>query len=83
MNRVMKKFLGKLVEPFVLIAYTISAIGLTTWTAENVSNGWGIIVFVIMIPLPALAYMIRDTWRQAKTEGEWENRDMLNTLKGK
>jgi hypothetical protein len=32
---------------------------------------------------PAFAYLIRDMWRDAKREVEWENRDMLNTLKGK
>lgn len=83
MNRVWKKFFRKLAEPLGLMAYIIFAVGLTMWTAEYVSQGMSIVVFVIMIPVPMFAYLIRDMWRQAKSEVEWENRDMLNTLKGK
>jgi hypothetical protein len=36
-----------------------------------------------MIFIPVLAVMLRMTWRQAKDEVERENRDMLDTLKGK
>ena len=81
MNRVMKKFLKKLAEPFALIVYIFFAVGLTMWTAENISQGMSVVVFVIMIPVPAFAYMLRDMWRDAKREVEWENRDMLDTLK--
>jgi len=83
MNRVWKKFFRKLAEPLAFMAYIIFAVGLTMWTAENVSQGMSIVVFVIMLPVPMFAYLIRDMWRQAKDEVEWENRDMLNTLKGK
>jgi len=83
MNRVWKKFFRKLAEPVGVAAYILSAVGLTMWTAEYVSQGVSIVVFVIMLPVPMFAYLIRDMWRQAKTEVEWENRDMLNTLKGK
>ena len=83
MNRVWKKFFRKLAEPLGLMAYIMFAIGLTLWTAENVSEGWSVIVGIIMLPVPMFAYLIRDMWRQAKSEVEWENRDMLNTLKGK
>ena len=83
MNRVWKKFFRKLAEPLGLMAYIIFAVGLTMWTAEYVSQGMSIVVFVIMIPVPMFAYLIRDMLRLAKSEVEWENRDMLNTLKGK
>ena len=83
MNRVWKKFFRKLAEPVGVAAYILLAVGLTMWTAEYVSQGVSIVVFVIMLPVPMFAYLIRDMWRQAKTEVEWENRDMLNTLKGK
>ena len=82
MNRVWKKFFRKLAEPLGLMAYIMFAIGLTLWTAENVSEGWSVIVGIIMLPVPMFAYLVRDMWRQAKSEVEWENRTMLNTLKG-
>ena len=83
MNRVWKKFFKKLAGPIGFMAYVMFAVGLTTWTMENINNGIGITVFIIMIPIPAIAFLIRDMWRDAKNEVEWENRDMLNSLKGK
>lgn len=82
MNRVWKKFFRKLAEPVGIVAYILFAVGLTLWTAENISQGVSIIVFVIMIPIPMFAYLIRDMWRQAKDEVEWENKVMMRTLKG-
>jgi len=82
MNRVWKKFFRKLVEPLGIMAYIIFAIGLTLWAAENVSEGLAVIVGIIMLPVPMFAYLIRDMWRQAKDEVEWENKVMMRTLKG-
>lgn len=82
MNRVWKKFFRKLAEPMGVMAYILFALGLTMWTAEYVSQGASIVVFVIMLPVPMFAYIIRDMWRQAKSEVEWENRDMMRSLKG-
>ena len=82
MNRVWKKFLRKLAGPIGFMAYIMFAVGLTMWTMENVNHVIGVTVFVIMIPIPAIALLIRDMWRDAKKEVEWENHDMLNTLKG-
>ena len=82
MNRVWKKFFRKLAEPVSITAYISFAVSLTMWTAEYVSQGMSIIVFVIMIPVPMFAYLVRDMWRDAKREVEWENRDMMRRLKG-
>jgi len=82
MNRVWKKFLGKFVEPLAYMAYGMFAIGLTMWSGTVVNEFTGIAVFFIMIVIPAVSLIIRDMWRDAKREVEWENRDMLNTLKG-
>ena len=82
MNRVWKKFFRKLAEPIGIVAYILFAMGLTLWTAENVNEGTSMLVFVIMIPVPMFAYLIRDMWRQAKSEVEWENRDMMRRIKG-
>mgnify|MGYP000983385796 CR=1 FL=1 len=83
MPRVWKKFFSKLAAPVAIIVYAFFTVGLTGWTVENVNETTGIVVFVIMIPVPAFAFLIRDMWRDAKREVEWENRDMLDTLKGK
>ena len=82
MNRVWKKFFGKLVEPLAYMAYGMFAIGLTFWSGTVVNEFTGIAVFFIMIVIPAFSLIIRDMWRDAKREVEWENRDILNTLKG-
>ena len=83
MPRVWKKFFRKLAEPVGFMVYVMFAVGLTMWTMENVSQGVGITVFIIMIPIPAFAYLIRDMWRTAKWEVEQENRDMMRSLEGK
>ena len=83
MNRVWKKFFRKLAGPVAIIVYAFFAVGLTGWTAENVSERMALVVFCIMLPVPVFAYLIRDMWRDAKREVEWENRDMMRTLKGK
>lgn len=83
MSRVMKKFLKKLAEPVIIMAYVSFATVLVMWTYANVSAGMAVVVFCIMIPIPMFAYLIRDMWRDAKREVEWENDYMLNTLKEK
>jgi di/tricarboxylate transporter len=83
MNRVWKKFLGKFVEPLAYMLYSVFAIVFVWWVTEKVSVGMGIIVFLIIIPLPMFVFLVRDMWRDAKREVEWENRDILDTLKGK
>ena len=83
MPRVWKKFFRKLAEPVGFMVYVMFAVGLTKWSMENVSQGVGITVFIIMIPIPAFAYLIRDMWRTAKWEVEQENRDMMRSLEGK
>lgn len=70
MNRVWKKFFRKLAEPVGTMCYIMFAIGLTLWTAENVSEDWAALVGFIMFPVPMFAYLIRDMWRDAKREAE-------------
>jgi tetrahydromethanopterin S-methyltransferase subunit E len=82
MNRVWKKFLGKFVEPLAFIAYSMFAIVLTMWSGTVVNEFTGIAVFFIMIVIPVFSCLIRDMWRDAKREVEYENRYMLDTLKG-
>jgi hypothetical protein len=85
MNRVWKKFFLKLAEPLGIVLYVSGTMLLAEYVAtvlEYGKEGYFAII-AVMIFIPVLAVMLRMTWRQAKDEVERENRDMLNTLKGK
>jgi len=85
MNRVWKKFFLKLAEPLGIILYICSAIILAEYVRTVLDYGKEgyFAIMAVMIFVPILAVALRMTWRQAKYEVECENRDMLNTLKGK
>ena len=82
MNRVWKKFLGKFVEPLAYMLYSVFAIVFVWWVTAKVSVGMGIIVFLFIIPLPMFAFLVRDMWRDAKREVEWENDEMMRRIRG-
>ena len=65
-----------------MLYYVCHRSNLTLWTAENVSEGWAALVGFIMFPVPMFAYLVRDMWRDAKREVEWENSDMMRRIKG-
>ena len=84
MNRVWKKFFFKLAEPLGFALYVFSTMVLAEYVAkvlEYGDNGY-IAVVGVMIIIPILVVMLRMTWRQAKSEVDRENEEMLNTLKG-
>jgi hypothetical protein len=85
MNRVWKKFFLKLAEPLGIGLYVFGTMVLAEYVATVLDYGKEgyFAVLGIMIFIPVLAVMLRMTWRQAKDEVERENRDMLDTLKGK
>lgn len=77
-NRVMKKFLQKLWPPAAIMAYVLAVMEI----AGLFPNPMQSIAFVgVMIFLPILVYILRETWMQAKREVDYENEMMLNTLK--
>lgn len=77
-NRVMKKFLQKLWPPVAIMAYVLTVMEIGGWFEHPMQS----IAFVgIMIFLPILVYILRETWMQAKREVDYENEMMLNTLK--
>jgi len=78
MNRVAKKFFGKLLPPVGMIVYVFAAMHLAGY-AENPLHR--ITIAGILIIAPMIIYMLRETWLQAKREVDWENETMLNTLK--
>lgn len=78
MNRVTKKFLGKLLPPVGMIVYVFAAMHLAGY-AENPLHS--IAIAGILIIGPMIIYMLRETWLQAKREVDWENETMMKTLK--
>jgi hypothetical protein len=82
MNRVTKKFLLKLSPIAIGVVYTWIALevaGFVTARTENPLHG--IIAAGIMIIGPMIAYMLRETWLDAKREVEWENRELVDNIK--
>ena len=78
MNRVTKKFLLKLSPIAIGVVYT--------WIALEVAGLFenplhGIIAAGVMVIGPMIVYMLRETWLQAKREVEWENRDLVDSIK--
>ena len=78
MNRVLKKFLIKLLAPVAIITYTLSAFQIGSMFANPTH---GIAAMGVMIVGPMLIYMLRETWLQAKREVEWENSDLMRDIK--
>lgn len=82
MNRVWKQFLKNLAWPTGIAVYVWGVIALSLYVEKNMSESGGALVALMFIALPILVYIIRDMWRDAKRKVEWENREMLRTLKG-
>jgi hypothetical protein len=82
MNRVWKHFLKNLAWPVGAATYLFSVITGSTYI-ETLYEGGGLLVVVLFIALPVAVYLIRGMWLDAKRKVEWENEDMLRSLKGK
>jgi hypothetical protein len=85
MSRVWKRFLIKVSKGVGAIAYVLGSMFaggfIAGWLGFDFENG--ILAGAgVMVILPMVAFLLRDVYRDAKREVEWENRDMLNTLKG-
>ena len=77
-NRVLKKFLEKLWPPVAIMAYVLAVLEIGGYFPNPMQS----IAFVgVMIFLPMLVYILRETWLQAKREVEWENKTTMETLK--
>ena len=82
MNRVWKHFLKNLAWPAGIAVYAGSVIALSLYVEKNMSQSAGALVALMFIALPILVYIIRDMWLDAKRKVDWENREMLRTIKG-
>ena len=84
MSRVWKQFLKNLAWPAGTAIYVWSVIALAVYVEKNIYEDSGAaLVALFFIALPILVYMIRDMWLDAKRKVEWENEEMMRTLKGK
>ena len=85
MNRVAKRFLKKLAEPVGIVLYVMATMIVATYV--EVSLEYGVYAYIavlsVMIIIPLIFMMLRMTWQQAKFEIEHENKEVLDTLKGK
>lgn len=85
MSRVWKRFLIKVSKGVGVIAYVLGSMfvgGLIAgWLGFDIEAG--ILAGAgVMVVLPMVAFLLRDVYRDAKQEVEWENRKMMNALKG-
>jgi len=85
MNRVWKRFLNKVAKGVGTVAYVLLSMFIPAVIAHRMGYDleWGIMfgagVFVIA---PMTFYMIRDVYRDAKREVEWENQKLMRDIKG-
>lgn len=85
MSRVWKRFFLKVAKGIAVISYVLGSmlIGgfIAGWLGYDLEAGIMAGAFVMVI-FPMIGYMIRDVYRDAKREVEWENREMMSALKG-
>ena len=82
MPRVWKHFLKNLAWPAGFASYMFFVVVGAEY-ADTLFEGGGLMVAVLFVCIPIAVYLIRDMWRDAKQKVEWENEEMLRTLKGK
>ena len=85
MSRVWKRFLIKVGKGVGAVAYVLSSMLIPGVIAGSMGYNpeWGILIGAgVFVIAPMIFYVIRDVYRDAKREVEWENRKMMNALKG-
>lgn len=81
MNRVWKHFFKNLAWPVGIAAYSIT-LGTGAAYANTLFEGGSFAVFMLFLVFPALAWLVRDMWRDAREKVERENQDLIRTLGG-
>ena len=81
MSRVWKQFLKNLVWPVGFTSYIFAVIVGAEYANTLFEHG-AILVVVLFLCVPITVYLVRDMWRDAKQKVEWENREMMRSLKG-
>jgi hypothetical protein len=85
MSRIWKRFLFKVAKGVAVISYVLGSmfVGgfIAGWLGYDPEAGIMAGAFVMVI-FPIIAFLLRDIYQDAKREVEWENRKMMDTLKG-
>lgn len=84
MSRVMKRFLLKIGKALGIVVYTVASLlaGAFIFDQLGLDPELGMYVSaMVLILFPIVVWMIKDMWRDAKREIEWENREVLNSFK--
>lgn len=77
MNRVTKKFLGKILPPIGIMLYVAAVVVVSTMVGGTAAF-FGPVVFLV---IPLFVYMLYESYKDAKREVEWEDRDLLRDIK--
>ena len=79
MNRVTKKFLNKIWQPFAVMAYVFVVFYVATMAKDPLTMA---LIIGSCLAVPLLYVFFRDAYKDAKREVEHENQMMLNKIKG-
>lgn len=85
MSRVMKRFLLKIGKILSIVVYTVASLLAGAFIFDQLGLDPELGMFVssmILIIFPIVVWMIKDMWHDAKREVEWENKEMMRSLKG-
>ena len=77
MNRVTKKFLGKVLPPLGIMLY-VAAVMVGSTMVGGTAVFAGPLVFLV---IPLFGYMLYESYKDAKREVEWEDKDLLRDIK--
>lgn len=80
MNRVWKHFFKNLAWPVAIAVYVIT-LSISAAYADTLFEAGGFAVVFVFLIFPALAWLVRDMWQDAKQKVERENKEMIRTLK--
>lgn len=81
MSRVWKQFFKNIAWPVAIAVYIIT-LGTGAAYADTLFEGGGFAVFMLFLGFPALAWLVREMWRDAKEKVARENEEMMRSLKG-
>ena len=77
MNRVTKKFLGKVLPPIGIMFYVAAVmVGSTMIGGTAVFAGP-----LVLLVIPLFGFMLYESYKDAKREVEWEDKDLLKDIK--
>lgn len=79
MNRVTKKFLNKIWQPFAVMAYVFVVFYVATMAKDPLTMA---LIIGSCLAVPILYVFFRDSYKDAKWEVEQENQMILNKIKG-